>query len=134
MKVEADKLFNEMGMNLTTAVNVFVRQAVLERAIPFRINRGTVNTETTGSIEQRWAAMQEIRNLLLSFSVTSVTGEDCRQAIDFPMEDFEDALVVVCAEKAVLKFIRVEGLIPSARSRVRALGRSKNLEVIFNGY
>lgn len=25
LKVEADRLFNEMGMNLTTAVNVFIR-------------------------------------------------------------------------------------------------------------
>ena len=26
LKAQADKLFNDMGMNLTTAVNVFVRQ------------------------------------------------------------------------------------------------------------
>lgn len=25
LKAEADRLFNEMGMNLTTAVNVFIR-------------------------------------------------------------------------------------------------------------
>ncbi|MDR3295712.1 MAG: type II toxin-antitoxin system RelB/DinJ family antitoxin [Clostridiales Family XIII bacterium] len=37
LKTRADKLFNAMGMNLTTAVNVFVRQAVQEQAIPFRI-------------------------------------------------------------------------------------------------
>ena len=34
---QADTLFNEMGMTLTTAVNIFIRQAVLEQAIPFRI-------------------------------------------------------------------------------------------------
>lgn len=50
-------------------------------------------------------ARKVIRNLLLSFSIVSVTGEDCREAIDLPMEDFEDALVVVCAEKAALNFI-----------------------------
>ena len=37
LKVQADELFNKMGMNLTTAVNVFVRQAVQEQAIPFKI-------------------------------------------------------------------------------------------------
>jgi predicted nucleic acid-binding protein len=50
-------------------------------------------------------ARKVVRNLLLSFSVVSITGEDCRQAIDFPMKDFEDAIVVVCAEKAGLKYI-----------------------------
>ena len=37
LKAQADNLFNRMGMNLTTAVNVFVRQAVQEQAIPFQI-------------------------------------------------------------------------------------------------
>jgi predicted nucleic acid-binding protein len=50
-------------------------------------------------------ARRVIRNLLLSFSVVCVTGEDCQQAVDFPMDDFEDALVVVCAEKAALDYI-----------------------------
>ncbi len=50
-------------------------------------------------------ARKAIKNMLLTFSVISVTEEDCKQAIDFPLEDFEDALVVVCAEKAALKYI-----------------------------
>jgi predicted nucleic acid-binding protein len=50
-------------------------------------------------------ARKVIRNLLLTFSVVSVDGGDCRMVIDFPMSDFEDALVVVCAEKANLAYI-----------------------------
>ena len=72
LKVKADRLFNEMGMNLTTAVNVFVRQAVLERAIPFKIYRGVENARTTVSIEQRRAAMQEIRDLLSDVDGNSI--------------------------------------------------------------
>ena len=72
LKAEADRLFNEMGMSLTTAVNVFVRQAVLERAIPFRINRDLANTGTIESIEQRRAAMQEIRDLLANVDGNSI--------------------------------------------------------------
>lgn len=72
LKAEADRLFGEMGMNLTTAVNVFVRQAVLERAIPFRINRSIPNAGTNGNIEQRRAAMQEIRELLADVDGNSI--------------------------------------------------------------
>lgn len=50
-------------------------------------------------------ARKIIRNLLLSFMVVSVNGEDCQTALDLPMDDFEDALVVVCAEKANLNYI-----------------------------
>ena len=37
LKNEADQVFNEMGMNLTTAITIFVRQVVRERKIPFEI-------------------------------------------------------------------------------------------------
>ena len=37
IKEQADRLFSELGFNLTTAINAFVRQALRERAIPFYI-------------------------------------------------------------------------------------------------
>ena len=72
LKMEADRLFNDMGMNLTTAVNVFVRQAVLERAIPFKIYRGSEIAGTKPSVEERRAAMQEIRELLAGIDGSSI--------------------------------------------------------------
>ena len=50
-------------------------------------------------------ARKIIWNLLLSFAIVSVDGQDCQKAINLPMGDFEDALVMVCAEKAALDFI-----------------------------
>jgi DNA-damage-inducible protein J len=38
LKEEADRIFNAMGMSLTTAITVFVRQAVRQRKIPFEIS------------------------------------------------------------------------------------------------
>ena len=37
VKKQADSVANAMGMTLSTAINIFVRQMVNERAIPFRI-------------------------------------------------------------------------------------------------
>jgi len=37
VKKEADSIANAMGMTLSTAINIFVRQMVSERAIPFKI-------------------------------------------------------------------------------------------------
>jgi DNA-damage-inducible protein J len=72
LKLKADKLFSEMGMNLATAINVFVRQAVLEREVPFKIYNSIKNTETSASIEQKRAAMQEIRDMLADIDGNSV--------------------------------------------------------------
>jgi len=37
LKQKADSLFDELGLNMTTAVNIFVRQAVRQGSIPFEI-------------------------------------------------------------------------------------------------
>jgi DNA-damage-inducible protein J len=37
LKDEAETVFNALGMNLTTAITVFVRQAVRQKKIPFEI-------------------------------------------------------------------------------------------------
>lgn len=37
LKKQADALFDEMGMSFTTAVNIFVKQAVRERRLPFEV-------------------------------------------------------------------------------------------------
>jgi DNA-damage-inducible protein J len=90
LKAEADRLFNEMGMNLTTAVNVFVRQAVLERAIPFKINRSNTNKGTSENIEQRRTAMQEIRDLLSDVDGNNIDLEQMkaeRRTVKFERND-----------------------------------------------
>ena len=38
VKNEADSIVNAMGMTLSTAINIFVRQMIHERAIPFKIH------------------------------------------------------------------------------------------------
>ncbi|MDR1977912.1 MAG: type II toxin-antitoxin system RelB/DinJ family antitoxin [Synergistaceae bacterium] len=37
LKEQADIIFGELGLNMTTAFNIFVRQAVREGGIPFTI-------------------------------------------------------------------------------------------------
>jgi len=38
LKERADVFFGEMGMNMTTAINVFIRQSLREGKIPFEIS------------------------------------------------------------------------------------------------
>ena len=51
VKAAAEQLFNDLGMNLTTAVNIFLRQAVREQAIPFRVGAPMPNAETLQAIQ-----------------------------------------------------------------------------------
>ena len=54
LKSQAEALFNDLGMNLTTAITVFFRQAVRENRIPFEITRDRPNKETAAAM--RYAA------------------------------------------------------------------------------
>ncbi len=69
VKAQADALFGELGMNLTTAFNVFVRQALREGRIPFEVSLNHPNKETI-------AAMLEAERIAKDPSVKGYTDMD----------------------------------------------------------
>jgi len=50
IKNQADRLFSELGLNMTTAFNMFLRQAIREGSIPFAITVNTPNVETIAAL------------------------------------------------------------------------------------
>ncbi len=52
LKKQADELFNELGMNISTAFNIFVRQALREGRIPFEISLSSPNAETVKAMKE----------------------------------------------------------------------------------
>ena len=51
LKKNAEVLFEELGMNMSTALNIFLRQSVRENRIPFEITGNVPNTETIKAME-----------------------------------------------------------------------------------
>lgn len=50
LKAAAEKLYSELGMNISTAFNIFVRQSLREGGIPFLITTETPNKETVAAM------------------------------------------------------------------------------------
>ena len=69
LKAQADALFSELGMNLTTAFNIFVRQSIREGGIPFEISINKPSRETI-------AAMLEAERIAKDPSVKGYTDLD----------------------------------------------------------
>lgn len=67
LKSAAEQLYSELGMNLTTAFNIFVRQSLREGGIPFKITTETPNKETV-------AAMREAERIAKDSSVKGYTN------------------------------------------------------------
>ena len=51
LKKQADTLFSELGMNLTTAFNIFLRQSVREQQIPFKVSKNVPNAITLAAMD-----------------------------------------------------------------------------------
>ncbi len=52
IKDEAQELFESMGLNMSTAINVFLTQSVAENRIPFEIKQKIPNDTTLAAIEE----------------------------------------------------------------------------------
>ena len=51
IKAQAQALLADLGLDLSTAVNIFLRQMVRDNAIPFTIRRDDPNALTAAAIE-----------------------------------------------------------------------------------
>lgn len=52
VKKEAEKIFNELGLNMSVAINVFLKQVIREKRIPFDITLNTPNEITKKAIKE----------------------------------------------------------------------------------
>jgi addiction module antitoxin, RelB/DinJ family len=72
LKKQAEDIFNELGMNMSTALTVFLRQTVRSNGIPFELRLDTPNTETLEAMED----VRLGRNLRGPFSSVKALMED----------------------------------------------------------
>lgn len=75
IKEQAEEIFAELGLNMTTAVNMFLRTAIREHGIPFELKLDVPNEITAAAIEEgrrlmtdpdapRYASMDELKAAL----------------------------------------------------------------------
>lgn len=75
IKDQAESIFNELGINMTTAVNMFLRTAIREHGIPFELKLDVPNDSTAAAIEEgrklmadptapRYSTMEELKAAL----------------------------------------------------------------------
>ena len=68
VKKEANALFSELGMDMSSAVNMFLRQCILRGGIPFPVELPKYNKETM-------AAMVEAKRISHDHNVPSYSNK-----------------------------------------------------------
>ena len=73
VKEQAQQVFNNLGMDMTTAINIFLRQAIQYQGLPFdvRLDESRKLMEVLGDLDQN-------RNMSQSFVSVSDLMEDLR--------------------------------------------------------
>ena len=75
IKDQAEAIFNELGLNMTTAVNMFLKTAIREHGIPFELKLDVPNETTAAAIAEgrklmddpsapRYSSMDELKAAL----------------------------------------------------------------------
>ena len=52
VKAKAQELFADFGLDLSTAINIFLRQSIRENGIPFPIQRDVPNADTIAAMKE----------------------------------------------------------------------------------
>lgn len=64
IKSQAQRIYSELGVDMTTAINVFLRQSIRSKGFPFDVNLRTPNNETLQAMHD----VNEGKNLVGPFS------------------------------------------------------------------
>ena len=75
IKDQAEEIFNELGLNMTTAVNMFLRTVIRKHGIPFDLKLDVPNDTTAATIAEgrklmddpsapRYSSMDELKAAL----------------------------------------------------------------------
>lgn len=52
VKIKAQELFEDLGIDLSTAINLFLKQSIRENAIPFSVCREIPNADTIAAMKE----------------------------------------------------------------------------------
>ena len=76
VKDQAEVIFNELGLSMTAAINIFLKTTIREQGIPFMLKLDVPNEVTV-------AAIEEGRQLAFDSSVKGYSSmEDLRAALE----------------------------------------------------
>lgn len=72
LKRQADALFSELGLNMSTAINIFLRYSVRYGGIPFELRVEKPNADTLAAIDD----VNNNRNMSKTFTSVDELMED----------------------------------------------------------
>ena len=89
VKEKADQIFSELGLSMTTAINIFLRTAIREHGIPFSLKLDIPNEATVNAIEEGRNIYNNIKKTII-FLLSCNLEEGRRIASDKSTESYSN--------------------------------------------
>lgn len=62
-KERAAKLFDDLGLNLSTAINIFIKKSLLEGGLPFEVKDSFYSEANQAELNRRFKAISKNQNV-----------------------------------------------------------------------
>ena len=62
LKKQAEELFSDLGLNMTTAISMFLTKCVNTASIPFKIEKNKINDELIEAIKEGDQILEDLRS------------------------------------------------------------------------
>lgn len=59
LKKEAETILKDLGLNMSTAINIFLRQVIKKKSIPFSLDSKIPNIETAKAIKEAFQVAED---------------------------------------------------------------------------
>lgn len=82
LKKSSQELFADLGMDLTTAVTIFLKQCVRTQGFPFSITRDVPNAETLEALNEYYSMKEHPEQIL--FHLSSMIAYIHQLLADYP--------------------------------------------------
>ena len=82
LKQDAEELFNDLGLTMSSAITMFLRSAVSHDGIPFEVKRMTPNAKTIAAMNEYYAMKNDTKAYRRYDSFSDI--------LDEVLEDVED--------------------------------------------
>ena len=95
VKDQAEALFESLGMNMSTAINIFLMQSIREQAIPFAITTNQVRSSSAFSLDEitraftNAVATERSESLANGFPIAEYDREKKQAYLKYPNGDLE---------------------------------------------
>lgn len=86
LKKKAEYIFHELGLNMSTAVNMFLKQTVRANGIPFDVSIDVPNEETKKALAEYKAMKENKAEYKRYVSFDELLSEVAEDAVDYQIK------------------------------------------------